>query len=167
MKLTNEQKENHRRGCRLLAALAVEHGLRLLSADDPARKLIEEDIRIVREGSKSDISRRYTLAKKRRTDGVTVGVAAGRLLCSSRRMLHLAKQQSLLEGFWLASVFFWAAEAAGGDWIKNSDIYGDKEERAEQEWQEKNLWPLESRLFQCCGELQVVEDVVNFKEAAQ
>lgn len=47
------RKQNHQKNMRLLAALAVEHGLRFLPSGDKFRTLIEADIAVLRSGDES------------------------------------------------------------------------------------------------------------------
>jgi len=162
MKLTEEQKNNFRYGLRLIGALGLEHGLRFLPEKDPTRKLIEEDIRLVRTTDDYPaFASRYKQAKKRKVSYSVPGL----LTQGAQALLYLAKHGGYPTDGLVRRVLYFPTEAGYMFDIENHDTYG-AERRAECAWQETNLWPLRSRLFAQWGEAKVVQDFANFKEAA-
>lgn len=160
MKLTEEQKHGHRYAMRLLAALAMEHGLRFLAADDAVRKTIEEDIKIVRAGEEFEIEERYKQAKERKVSYTPPGL----LLQGANALLYLAKHKGYPPSSLIQRVLYFPTEA--GFLVSSAkrvwEEYG-KEQHAERQWQEENLLPLERRLFQEWGEAGVLEDIKKLK----
>jgi hypothetical protein len=147
--MTNEEKEkrkqNHGKGMRLLAALTIEHGLRLLSPDDEARSAIEGDIAIVRSGGESEIRSRYLAAKRRKVSYTPAGL----LLQGSTAMLDLGKSRGHVPDGLLRAVIYFPGEAAfliDGERGRSSG-----ERRAEWDWQEAVIHPLRDRLFEDYG----------------
>lgn len=164
--MTNEEKEkrkqNHRRGMRLLAALTMEHGLRLLSPDEETKKTIEEDIAIVRSGNEFSIRSRYSAAKRRKA-GYT---PAGLLLQGSIAMLDLAKCRSHVPDGPLRAVIYFPGEAAF--LIDDKKGRSSGERRAEWDWQEAVIHPLRARLFEDYGGETVPAEIeqLTFKKEA-
>jgi hypothetical protein len=106
MKKSKEvRKVNHQRSMRLTAALALEHGLRFLPADDLTRKVIEEDIEIVRQGG--DCQEQYKQAKKRKIGYTPIGL----LLQGSVALLKLAKYRGYPTDGMLQNVCYFPTEA--------------------------------------------------------
>ena len=144
----------------LVAALSIEHSLRMLPSDSPERVLIKEDIAAVRSGDELVIDSRYRAAAKRRVNYSIPGL----LLQGSTTMLRIAKHRGYPNGGLLSYALYCPREAGS---LVQTESYG-AEERAECRWQEKNLIPFQTRLFSKVewGQAQVVEDIRNFKEAA-
>lgn len=145
---------------RLLAALAIEHGLRFLtdSTDGTdARRVIEEDIEIVRTRSDFEIAHRYKQAKKRKVDYTTPGL----LLQGSTAMLYLGKHGGYPPGCLVERVFYFPTEA--GYLIKTGLRSFGKHQRAEYVWQEKYLRPLLRRLFDKWGDPATLADIKTLK----
>jgi hypothetical protein len=164
--MTNEEKEkrkaNHRKGMRLLAALTIEHGLRLLSIEDGARKLIQEDIAIVRGGNESEIRSRYSAAKRRKVSYTPAGL----LLQGSTAMLSLAKCRGHVPDGPLQAVIYFPGEAAF--LIDSERGRSSGERRAEWDWQEAMIRPLRHRLFEDYGGETVPAEIqqLTFKKGA-
>jgi len=165
--MTNEEKEkrkaNHRKGMRLLAAFAIEHGLRLLSPDDEARKAIEEDIAIQRSGNESEIRSRYSVAKRRKVSYTPAGL----LLQGSTAMLDLAKCRGHVPDGPLRAVIYFPGEAAFLIDGKRGRSSGER--RAEWDWQEAVIHPLRDRLFEDYGGETVPAEIeqLNFNKEAK
>jgi hypothetical protein len=158
--MTNEEKEkrkaNHRKGMRLLAALIIEHGLRLLSPDEEAWKIIEEDIATVRRGSESEIRSRYSAAKRRKVSYTPAGL----LFQGSTAMLDLAKCRGHVPDGPLRAVIYFPGEAAF--LIDSERGRSSGERRAEWDWQEAVIHPLRHRLFEDYGGETVPSEIQQF-----
>jgi hypothetical protein len=131
---------------RLIAARTLEHGLRLLKYGDPVRKVIEEDIRIVREDG--DCEGRHKEAKRRKM-GYTV---PGELLLSSRAMLYLAKHRGYPNHGLLRNVSVRVVEAASLANPSGSRSWNEACPAEEIKWQDENIDPAVHYIFDHFGE---------------
>jgi hypothetical protein len=139
------KKENHRKSMRLVAALALEHGLRFLPPKHAVRKLVEKDITIVRHGDEFEIKARHTQAKKRPVNYTPEGL----MLQGARALLFLAKHKGYPSHGLLKNVCYFPTEAG---FLSSKSNDGRAEQHAEWEWQDKNIQPLVEQIFQSWGE---------------
>jgi hypothetical protein len=156
--MTSEEKElrkqNHGRGMRLLAALTIEHGLRFLSPENESRRMIEEDIAIVRSGNDFEIRSQYSKAKRRKVSHSPEGL----LLRGATEMLYVAKHRGNVRHGLLRNVIYCPGETAF--LIDEKRGNGSQEQKAEQDWQESVIDPLCHRLFEDYG-VQTVPDEIE------
>jgi hypothetical protein len=141
------KKQNHRRSLRLLAAYALEHGLRFLPVGDAVRQIIEEDIAVVRRGNQSEIAAQHKARKKLKT--LVKYTPAGLLFQGTLEMLYLARHKGYPSDGILQMVFYFPAEASTV--VHTTAENWGREEAIEKEWQHKNLRPLEDKIFREFG----------------
>lgn len=147
--MTEQEKElrkcNHKWGMQLLAALTIEHGLRLLAESDEVVQLIREDIAIVRSANEWEIKSQYAQAKRRKVDYTPAGL----LLQGSTAMLFLAKHGGHISDGPIQSVLYFPDEAAYLVDCKKRPESGER--AAEQNWQTTIVRPFVHRLFEDYG----------------
>jgi len=163
--MANEQREvrkqNHRKGMRLLAALAIEHGLRFLddTRDAETKKMIEQDIAVVRAENDFEIRRRFADAKHRKAAHTPESL----MLQGSRALLALAKHKGTPRDGSLRMVMYFPIEAAF--------LHGDKsgrssqEQEAESKWQATVIDPLQNRLMEDYGGETVPSEIEKLQQS--
>ena len=159
--MTNQEKKAiHNRNLFLLGALAVEHAVQFLPSDSAVRKVVEERIAAVREGTSHELVSRIKCAQKKiRTPRLFVSSSTEtKLMNVSEKLILFANcGGKYLSGAMLRNILVPAWDALP---YRN----GDNPQIAETKWQDSVIHPLVEQAFKHFGEPLAVEELEALKK---